>query len=125
MPLASFSTVMDAVVGLRLFDGRPRPGLDSGTWSPGSSVQIAMHVGDENLVRVVQLPQKTRLLAITAVHADPGEPYPPGARPAHDVERMCSLRGQLARRLRDASCSQRAGPGSSGPADRAACRPAC
>src|SRR5271163_3720924 len=51
----------------------------------------AMHVGDEGLVRVLQSPQKARLLAITGVDAHPSEPHPPGARPAHDVERMLAL----------------------------------
>src|SRR5271155_3432360 len=37
--LASFSTAIDFVTGSRFFDGRPRPGLGAGTWSPGSSVQ--------------------------------------------------------------------------------------
>src|SRR5271170_7730275 len=39
----------------------------------------AMHVGDEGLVRVLQSPQKARLLAITGVDAHPSEPHPPGA----------------------------------------------
>src|ERR1700674_2458907 len=40
MPSANFSTVMDAVAGFCFFDGRPRPGLEAGTWSPGSFVQM-------------------------------------------------------------------------------------
>ena len=52
----------------------------------GPDVLVAMHVGDENLVRILEPPQKARLLAITAVDADPREPDRPGARPAHDVE---------------------------------------
>src|SRR5580704_7371577 len=65
----------------------------------GPDVLVAMHVGDENLVRILEPPQKARLLAITAVDADPREPDPPGARPAHDVERMFALRHLLARGL--------------------------
>src|SRR6202522_1963416 len=62
-------------------------------------VLVAMHVGDESLVLVVQSPQKVRLLAITAVDAHPRKPNSPGARPAHDVEREFALRHLLARGL--------------------------
>src|SRR5271170_7301388 len=51
----------------------------------------AMHVGDESLAVVLQSPQKARLLAVSGVDAHPPEPHPPGARPAHDVERMFAL----------------------------------
>src|SRR5271170_2712956 len=62
-------------------------------------VLVAMHVGDESLVLVVQSPQKVRLLAITAVDAHPRKPNSSGARPAHDVEREFALRHLLARGL--------------------------
>ena len=58
----------------------------------GPDALVAMHVGDENLVRILEPPQKARLLAITAVDADPREPDPPGARPAPAVEGMSTPR---------------------------------
>src|SRR6202453_3716625 len=67
----------------------------------GPDVLVAMHVGDENLVRILEPPQTARLLAITAVDADPREPDRPGARPAHDVEGMFALPHLLARGLGD------------------------
>src|SRR5271169_1069932 len=49
----------------------------------------AMHVGDEGLVRVLQSPQKARLLAITGVDAHPSEPHP--ARARRTMSSACSL----------------------------------
>ena len=102
IPSASFSTVMDAVAACCFFDGRPRPGLEAGTWSPGSSVQMrwvrctsATKISFSSSNRL----QKGRLLAITAVDAHPRKPNSPGARPAHDVQREFALRRLLARGL--------------------------
>src|SRR6202789_3109182 len=83
-------------------------------------VLVAMHVGDESLVLVVQSPQKVRLLAIPAVDAHPRKPNSPGARPAHDVEREFALRHFLARGL--GNPRPLAARRSSAPANRAAHR---
>src|SRR5271170_3945242 len=94
MPLASFSTVIGLRDGLPLLRRPPAARLGRGNMESrllGPNPLGAMHVGDEGLVRVLQSPQKARLLAITGVDAHPSEPHPPGARPAHDLERMLAL----------------------------------
>ena len=88
--------------GLRLLRRTPAARLGGGNMESRllrPDVLIAMHVGDESLVLVVQSPQKVRFLAITAVDAHPRKPNSPGARPAHDLEREFALRHLLARGL--------------------------
>jgi hypothetical protein len=60
-----------------------------------------MDIGDEHLLCVVQGPQEGGFLTVTGVDTDPREPHPPGARLAHDVQGMRTLRRQLARGLWD------------------------
>ena len=103
MPLASFSTVIGRRGGLLLLRRTPAARLGGGNVEVRApSVQtcwLRCTSATKTSFCVVQRPQKVRLLAVTAVDAHPRKPHPPGARPAHDVERMFALRHLLARGL--------------------------
>jgi len=110
IPLASSSTMTGVVAGCCFFDGRrgPAPARERAGPVLGPNPLVAMHVGDENLACVVHRPQESRFFAVAGVDSHVGEPHPPLARPAHDVE-ACWLSMSSCAPPRDPGRSQRAG----------------